>query len=51
VVFDKPGVVVLGCNIHDSMVAWLLVVDTPYFARPDQNGVATLASKRLAMAP
>ncbi|HEY4974295.1 MAG TPA: methylamine utilization protein, partial [Steroidobacteraceae bacterium] len=43
VVFDKPGVVVLGCNIHDSMVAWLLVVDTPFFARTDQNGVATLA--------
>jgi plastocyanin len=44
VVFDKAGVVVLGCNIHDSMVAWLLVVDTPYFARADRSGVATLAS-------
>jgi len=44
VMFDKPGVVVLGCNIHDSMVAWLLVVDTPYFARTDRSGVATLAN-------
>jgi hypothetical protein len=44
VVFDKPGVVVLGCNIHDSMVAWVLVVDTPYFARTDGSGVATLAN-------
>jgi len=44
VVFDKPGVVVLGCNIHDSMVAWVLVVDTPYFARTDRSGVATLAN-------
>jgi hypothetical protein len=42
VVFDKPGIVVLGCNIHDSMVAWVLVVDTPYFARTDSSGVATL---------
>ena len=25
VVFDKPGIVVLGCNIHDSMVAWVLI--------------------------
>jgi len=32
VVFDKPGVVTLGCNIHDHMSAYLVVVDTPYFA-------------------
>lgn len=31
VLFDQTGVVVLGCNIHDSMVGWVLVVDTPYF--------------------
>jgi len=42
IVFDKPGVVVLGCNIHDSMVAWILIVDTPYFARTDSAGMATL---------
>jgi plastocyanin len=29
VVFDKPGIAVLGCNIHDQMVAWVVVVDTP----------------------
>ena len=29
VIFDKAGLVVLGCNIHDLMVSWLLVVDTP----------------------
>ena len=29
VLFDRPGVVVLGCNIHDQMVGWILVVDTP----------------------
>lgn len=32
VVFDKPGTAVLGCNIHDQMVAWVHVVDTPWFA-------------------
>jgi plastocyanin len=31
--FDTAGVVVLGCNIHDHMVAWVVVVDTPYFAQ------------------
>lgn len=33
VLFDRPGVVVLGCNIHDHMVGWILVLDTPYFAQ------------------
>lgn len=32
VVFDKPGVATLGCNIHDRMSAYVVVVDTPYFA-------------------
>ena len=32
IVFEKPGVVALGCNIHDRMSAYILVVDTPYFA-------------------
>jgi plastocyanin len=42
VVFDKPGIVVLGCNIHDNMLAWVLVVDTAFFARTDASGIATL---------
>lgn len=46
VVFDKPGIVVLGCEIHDSMVAWLLVVSTPYFAKSDAQGLATLRNLR-----
>lgn len=37
VLFDKPGVVVLGCNIHDWMLAYVYVVDTPYFAKT-KNG-------------
>jgi len=40
VTFDKPGLVVLGCNIHDKMVAFVGVVDTPYFAKADGLGKA-----------
>jgi plastocyanin len=42
VVFPKPGIVALGCNIHDKMIAWVLVVDTPFFARTDASGQAML---------
>ena len=42
VVFDKPGVVVLGCNIHDLMMAWVVVVDTPFHARSAEGGKARL---------
>ena len=37
-VFDKPGLVVLGCNIHDRMLAFVAVVDTPYFAKLSATG-------------
>ena len=40
-VFDRAGVATLGCNIHDQMSAFIVVVDTPYFAKIE-NGVATL---------
>jgi len=40
VLFDKVGVVVLGCNIHDRMSGWIVVVDTPYFAKTDATGQA-----------
>ncbi|MGF6724438.1 plastocyanin [Paraburkholderia sp. GAS41] len=42
VVFDKPGLVVMGCNIHDSMIAYVMVVDTPWFAKTDANGHASI---------
>ena len=42
VAFEKPGEVVLGCNIHDSMIAYVLVVDTPFFAKSDGQGRALL---------
>ncbi len=43
VVFDQPGLVALGCNIHDTMVAFVLVVDTPFFAKTADGGSAMLA--------
>ncbi len=42
VVFDKPGIAVLGCNIHDQMTAWVVVVETPYFGRSAANGQVAL---------
>lgn len=43
VVFDKTGIAVLGCNIHDAMTAWVVVVDTPYFGRSASSGAVVLA--------
>lgn len=43
VVFDRPGEVALGCNIHDWMEAYVLVVDSPYFAKTDAAGRAVIA--------
>ena len=40
--FDKPGVVTLGCNIHDWMIAYIAVVPTPHFGRTDATGTARL---------
>ena len=42
VVFDKPGVVALGCNIHDWMLAYIYVVTTPYFVKTAADGKARL---------
>ena len=41
-VFDKPGVVTLGCNIHDWMIGYVFVVSTPYFGKSDASGVAAM---------
>src|SRR5258706_7958099 len=42
VVFDKPGVVTLGCNIHDWMIGYIAVVPTPWFAKTDAAGTAII---------
>jgi plastocyanin len=36
--FDQTGVITIGCNIHDDMLAYLLVTDAPYFGRTDAQG-------------
>ncbi len=41
--FDKPGVVALGCNIHDQMSAFIFVTDTAWTARTNAQGVASFA--------
>lgn len=43
VVFDTPGIVTLGCNIHDWMLAHVLVMDTPWHAISGVEGVVHLA--------
>jgi plastocyanin len=43
VVFDKPGVVILGCNIHDWMVGYIYVSESPYFAKTNAQGKAVLS--------
>ncbi|MFZ2959562.1 MAG: methylamine utilization protein [Candidatus Ozemobacteraceae bacterium] len=40
--FDKPGVVVLGCNIHDWMKAYIYVADTPYCGLSGADGSVKL---------
>jgi plastocyanin len=44
IVFDKAGVANLGCNIHDRMSAYIVVVDTPHFAATDKDGRISLAN-------
>jgi plastocyanin len=39
VVFDQPGVVTMGCNIHDEMLAYILVTDAPFFGRTNTKGL------------
>jgi hypothetical protein len=43
VVFEKPGIVTLGCNIHDWMLAYVYVADTPYHALTQADGRTRLS--------
>jgi plastocyanin len=36
--FDKKGLVSLLCNVHSDMSAYIMVVDTPYYAITDKQG-------------
>ena len=46
VLFDEAGIVVLGCNIHDSMIGYIFVSPWQDFAISDDQGLATLNSKK-----
>jgi plastocyanin len=43
IVFDRPGIVTLGCNIHDWMVAYVVVLSTPYYAKTGADGTAEVS--------
>ena len=40
--FDDAGLVRVFCNVHHDMVAYILVLDTPYHVSPDADGVFVL---------
>jgi plastocyanin len=42
IVFDRPGLSRIFCNIHPQMAAYVVVVDSPYFAVTDADGRFTL---------
>jgi plastocyanin len=42
VTFDREGLVVLGCNIHDGMVGYIYVTDAPFFGKTDAGGMLRL---------
>jgi plastocyanin len=40
VLFDKPGIAAIGCNIHDRMITYVYVADSPLAAKTDHAGLA-----------
>ncbi|MFZ2236168.1 MAG: methylamine utilization protein, partial [Dokdonella sp.] len=42
--FLIPGIVSLGCNIHDWMLGYIVVLDTPYFAKSGDDGRMVVTS-------
>jgi plastocyanin len=43
ITFDQAGLSRLFCNIHPNMAAYVMAVDSPYFAVSDENGTFTIA--------
>ncbi|MCG8440326.1 MAG: hypothetical protein MI723_00815, partial [Caulobacterales bacterium] len=41
--FDRAGTVAVGCNIHDNMIAYLRIVETPFADRTSDEGAVLLA--------
>jgi plastocyanin len=44
IVFDKPGLARLFCNIHPNMAAYVMAVDTPFYAVSGPEGSFTIAN-------
>jgi len=42
VVFDKPGVVIIYCMLHEWMRTYVMVLDTPYSGKTPETGIATI---------
>jgi plastocyanin len=42
IIFDQPGVVTMGCNVHDWMLGFVFVVDTPWFGKSGADGVVRI---------
>ena len=40
--FDAPGIVDIGCNIHDWMLGYIIVSDSPFFVKTEESGTASL---------
>lgn len=40
VTFSDDGIVILGCNVHDNMLGYIVVVNTPFFGKTDEQGIA-----------
>jgi hypothetical protein len=43
IVFDKPGLSRIFCNIHPHMAAYVMAVETPYFSVSDKSGAFTIS--------
>lgn len=44
ITLDQPGVIAVGCNIHDWMRSFVVVLDTPWFAVSGRDGVARISA-------
>jgi plastocyanin len=44
VTFADAGIVTLGCNIHDDMIAYIVVTDADWFGRTSQDGTWTASN-------
>jgi plastocyanin len=42
--FDKPGVVQVFCDIHSNMSAYIIVLENPFFTRPDDSGYFNISN-------